>query len=109
MAKKPKEKKDKKNKDDDKLKKKKKEKAREEEEEIEEEEYSPEAAGKPKLDIYVGLSALTLLALIGASVFFYLNVEWAKTKQPPSVSLTLGGLKPGAAQPVPAAPPRPNP
>ena len=104
MAKKKKDKKAKA--DDDKPKK--KAKAREVEEEVEEE-YSPEAAGRPRLDIYVGLSALTSLALVGAAVFFYLDVDAAKGKQPPTVQLTLGGLKAGAAAPVPPQPRPPQP
>ena len=68
----------------------------------EEEEYSPEAATKPKLDIYVGLSAITMLMLIAAAVFFYLDHDAGKAKSLPQVSLTLGGLQPGGQ-------PRPNP
>lgn len=78
---------------------KKKTRAREEQdedEEFEEEEYSPSAAGKPRLDIYVGLSSLTLIILVAAAVFFYLDASEAKT--PPAVALTIGGLQP-AAQP----------
>ena len=106
MAKK---KKEKKKAEDEKPKKKAKAKPREEEEEFEEEEYSPIAAGKPKLDIYVGLSAITFVALVAAAVFFYLDVDAAKTKQPPIVSLTLGGLQGGRAPVQPQQPPRPNP
>ena len=77
----------------------------EEEDDIdEEEEYSPEVASKPKLDIYVGLSAITMLVLIAAAVFFYLDHDAGKAKALPQVSLTLGGLQGGQARPNPVVP-----
>lgn len=83
--------------DDEKPKKKAKAKPREEEEEVEEEEeYSPSAAGKPKLDIYVGLSGVTLLVLVAAAIFFYLDHDAAKKTTLPQVSVTLGPLQPQA-------------
>lgn len=93
----------KKKKADEKPKKKKAAKPRDEEEdEDEEEEYSPEAAAKPKLDIYVGLSAITTLLLITAAVLFYMDANASKSQNPPAVSLTLGGLQgQQAAQPQP--------
>lgn len=80
---------------------KKKARPREEEEELEEEEeeYSPSAAGKPRLDVYVGLSAITLLVLIATAIFFYLDADAAKGKTPPQVALTLGGLQGQPRQP----------
>jgi hypothetical protein len=78
--------------------KKKKAKPRDEEEDLEEdeEEYSPSAASKPRLDIYVGLSAVTLLVLVAAAVFFYLDFDAAKGKSSPQVALTVGPLQPQA-------------
>lgn len=70
-----------------------------EDEEGEEEEYSPEASAKPRLDIYVGLSAITTLLLVTAAVFFYMDADAGKAKAPPAVSLTLGGLQGGQANP----------
>ena len=91
----------KKKKDDEKPKKKKAAKPREEEEEdFEEEEYSPDEPSKPRLDIYVGLSAITMLVLIAAGVFFYLDVDAGKGKSPPQVALTVGALQGGAAKPA---------
>jgi hypothetical protein len=95
MAKKKKKAKD----DDEKPKKGKKAKPVVEEEE--EEEYSPEEAAKPRLDIYVGLSAITMLVLIGAAVFFYVDADAAQGKSPPQVNMTLGSL-----DGTKAAPPR---
>ena len=66
----------------------------------EEEEYSPEAAAKPKLDIYVGLSAITTLVLIAAAVFFYLDHDAGKSKSLPQVSLSIGGLQGGGGNPA---------
>jgi hypothetical protein len=70
----------------------------------EEEEYSPEEGSKPKLDIYVGLSSLTLVALISAAVFFFLDFDAGKKKSPnpPTYTINLAGLQGGAA-------PRPGP
>jgi hypothetical protein len=89
----------KKKKNDEKPKKKAKPREDEEEIEEEEEEYSPETSSKPKLDIYVGLSAITLLVLIGIAVFFYLDHDAAKGKTPPQVALTVGGLQGQPRQP----------
>lgn len=84
----------KKKKDDEKPKKKAKPRPEEDEEELEEEEeYSPAAAGKAKLDIYVGLSAITLLVLLAAAVLFYMDHDTAKKTTAPQVSLTVGGLQ----------------
>ena len=96
----------KKKKDDEKPKKKARPRVEEEEEEVEEEEYSPAAASKPRLDIYVGLSALTMVVLVAAAVFFYLDADAAKGKSPPQVALTLGPLQGRAPQP-PAPGPQP--
>lgn len=71
----------------------------------EEEEYSPGEASKPKLDIYVGLSSITLLALIAAAVFFYLDFDAGKGKNPPTYTLNLAGLQGGAPAPRPAPAP----
>ena len=92
----------KKKKADDEKPKKKAPPPREDEEPEEEEEYSPAAAGKPRLDIYVGLSALTMVVLVAAAVFFYLDVDAGKGKTPPAVALTLGGLQGGRSAPAPA-------
>ena len=98
-------KKKKKAKDDDEKPKKKKAKPVVEEEE--EEEYSPEEAAKPRLDIYVGLSAITMLVLIAAAVFFYMDTDAAQGKTPPQVNLTLGSLDGSRAAPAPAPGPGP--
>ena len=95
MAKKKKKAKD----DDEKPKKGKKAKPVEEEEE--EDEYSPEEASKPRLDIYVGLSTITLLVLIGAAVLFYMDVDASKGKTIPQVAVTVGPLD---GRPAPAPP-----
>jgi F0F1-type ATP synthase assembly protein I len=92
MAKKPK-----KPVDDPKSKKAKaKAKQREEEEDEEEEEddepdAEPSGKQKPKSGVYVGLGAITLVALITAGVFFYLDAE-AHTKPAPVVSVDVIGL-----------------
>lgn len=100
----------KKKKDDEKPKKKKAAKPRDDEEDdLDEEEYSPDEATKPRLDIYVGLSAITLLVLIVAGVFFYLDADAGKAKSLPQVALTLGGLQGGAARPAPTPVPAPQP
>lgn len=70
----------------------------------EEEEYSPDAAAKPKLDIYVGLSAITTVVLIAAAVFFYLDANDSKAKPAPQVSLSIGGLQGGGNNPAPVRP-----
>ncbi len=93
-------KKKKKAKDDD-VKPKKGKKAKPVVEEEEEEEYSPEEAAKPRLDIYVGLSAITMLVLIGAAVFFYLDTDAAQGKTPPQVALSVGALDGSRAAPAP--------
>ena len=97
MAKKKKKAKD----DDEKPKKGKKAKPVEEEEE--EDEYSPEEASKPRLDIYVGLSTITLLVLIGAAVLFYMDVDASKGKTIPQVAVTVRPLD-GSPAPAPAPP-----
>lgn len=84
-------KKKKKAKDDD-VKPKKGKKAKPVVEEEEEDEYSPEEAAKPRLDIYVGLSAITMLVLIAAAVFFYMDTDAAQGKTPPQVNVTLRSL-----------------
>ncbi|MCU0704165.1 MAG: hypothetical protein MUF18_09350 [Fimbriiglobus sp.] len=88
--------------DDEKPKKKKASRPIDDEDEGEEEEYSPDAASKPSLDIYVGLSAITLLVLIAAAVFFYLDAD--KTKAAPQAVVTLGPLQGGGAARPPAGP-----
>ena len=100
MAKKPK-----KPVDDPKSKKAKaKAKQREEEEddeEVEDDEPDAEPSGKqkPKSGVYVGLGAITLVALITAGVFFYLDAE-AHSKPAPVVSVDVIGLN--ASTPKPA-------
>ena len=102
MAKKKKKAKD----DDEKLKKKKKAKAVVEDDE-EEDEYSPDEAARPRLDIYVGLSAITMLVLIAAAVFYYLDTDAAQGKTTPQVSLTVGPLDGSRAAPAPGPGPGP--
>ncbi len=100
----------KKKKGDEKPSKKKAKKAVDFEDDYEEEaEYSPEEASKPKLDIYVGLSSITLVVLIAAAVFFYLDFDAGKGKNPPTYSLNLAGLQGGAAAPRPGPAPGPGP
>ena len=89
--------------DDEDLKKKKakaKAKERDEEEEDEEEDDEEEAprrgSGKPKADIYVGLGFITLIALVTAAVFFYLDSSAGqKDAKPAEVSLTVNELRSG--------------
>ena len=100
MAKKPK-----KPVDDPKSKKAKaKAKQREEEEddqEVEDDEPDAEPSGKqkPKSGVYVGLGAITLVALITAGVFFYLDAE-AHSKPAPVVSVDVIGLNASAPKPA---------
>lgn len=78
------------------------------EDDLDEEEYSPSEATKPRLDIYVGLSSITMLLLIAAGVFFYMDAEAGKAKTPPQVALTIGGLQ-GGGRPAPGPAPVPAP
>ena len=100
MAKKPK-----KPVDDPKSKKAKaKAKQREEEEDDQEDEddepdAEPSGKQKPKSGVYVGLGAITLVALITAGVFFYLDAE-AHSKPAPVVSVDVIGLNASAPKPA---------
>ena len=73
----------------------------EEDEEVEDDEPDAEPSGKqkPKSGVYVGLGAITLVALITAGVFFYLDAE-AHSKPAPVVSVDVIGLNASAPKPA---------
>ena len=73
----------------------------EEVEEVEDDESDAEPSGKqkPKSGVYVGLGAITLVALITAGVFFYLDAE-AHSKPAPVVSVDVIGLNASAPKPA---------
>jgi hypothetical protein len=79
-----------------------------EEEEDEDEEFDDAEYGEddesssPKNNVYVGLGVITLLALLTAAVFLYLDASANKAKNPPAASLTVGDLKLGVGGPQPA-------
>ena len=91
---------------DDPKSKKAKTKAKQREEEVDEEEdeddesdAEPSGKQKPKSGVYVGLGAITLVALITAGVFFYLDAE-AHSKPAPVVSVDVIGLNASAPKPA---------
>ncbi|HVK17673.1 MAG TPA: hypothetical protein VM533_12055 [Fimbriiglobus sp.] len=96
----------KKRRDDDEPKKKKK-KAREEEyDDLEEaaedldEEVSEEDLSRPRNDAYTGMLVITLVALIGACAFFFLDhaALTEQSVQAPSVTVPALGSAPAAAK-----------
>ena len=52
---------------------------------------------KPKSDAYVGLLAITLVALLGGAILVFLDhselEESARAVQPPAVNLSVDGLE----------------
>ncbi len=62
------------------------------------------AVPKPRSDVFTGLAALSLLALIGAAVFFYLDHEEMTKKSLAAPSFTV----PAAATVSEAAPAKTN-
>ena len=71
----------------------------EEEDEDDESDAEPSGKQKPKSGVYVGLGAITLVALITAGVFFYLDAE-AHSKPAPVVSVDVIGLNASAPKPA---------
>lgn len=48
---------------------------------------------RPRNNVYVGLGAITLVALLTSAVFLYLDHDANNKKQPPAVSVAVGDLK----------------
>lgn len=63
-----------------------------------------EAKAKPRSDVYVGLLSLSLLALLVAMLFAYLNWDAIKAK-PPTVQPISGSRMPAGPGPGAVAPP----
>ncbi len=65
----------------------------EDEEEDDEDDSEEESSGKQRVKsgVYVGLGGITLVALITAGVFFYMDAE-AHAKPAPAVNVDLIGL-----------------
>jgi hypothetical protein len=90
--------------DDDPPKRKKKPAPREEDEDLDEvdlaEDDEPAEPRKPVGDAYTGLLVITLVALIAACVFFYLDSSaiGAQSVQPPSVTIPALTASPAGGQ-----------
>ena len=48
---------------------------------------------RPRNNVYVGLGAITLLALLASAVFLYLDHDANSKKQPPTVIVKVDDLK----------------
>jgi hypothetical protein len=81
--------------DDVKPSKKKRQRVEEDEDEFEDEVDEIDDSSRPRNNVYVGLGAITLLALITAAVFLYLDHDANSKKNPPTVSVAVGELKLG--------------
>lgn len=67
---------------------------------FEDDDLEPESTKiEPKHDVFVGLAALTLLALVMAATFFYLDHDELSAKSFASPSVTLPGLAENAKAP----------
>jgi hypothetical protein len=68
------------------------------------------ARPKPKNDAYVGLLAISLLALLGATALLYFDLRRYPTSEPPKVPPSDARAPADIPNPVPNPnPPKPNP
>jgi hypothetical protein len=81
--------------DDVKPSKKNRKRAEDDEDEFEDEDDRSDDSARPRNNVYVGLGAITLLALITAAVFLYLDHDANSKKNPPTVSVSVAELKLG--------------